>query len=644
MIPSARPTQDQLRPEREGDRDRLRWAGEGDGAPPAQRLVEPVRADERPAGNVLRIWIPLPLAVAVGVVAVVAVAVLISQSVPGAVFVLGVFMVAPGYALVRLLGLRDLALEGVLSVALSLALAGILSTIQAYVGAWSPAATVGLLLAITIGALVARPLLALARRLQPRLASWVRSTGVTGPPARRPELVATLGVPAMRPGAAPLLSKIATTRYGDTAGAVRPVGAMARSTAGAPAPGIGQPPTRAFELAPRAAETAPGVGFELKPAVEPTLRLPFELPHTEPVTAEAEELPAWARRPVGQPSASVPPPRIVEVTPRAVVSTGRAAGVPAASARKARAKPTRTAVEPSRAIAGTSGGRSRKPAAEAVKATPVPTPVATARPRRKTPAVIEAATVPPARRRSQPTTKATPKAESASTRASATPVGKKAPAAPVPSKADATTRKYEPAATAPLGRVDAASARRKEPAKPVAKKPAKLVAEEPTKPVAIASVAAPVRRKPAPPATPAPIATPTAPTPAVRKTAPRSADMPPPEAPVAASRKTQAPPAVSAKPPKVDRPAALARAVAPAPKKPPRVAKAAAVAPPAAPASAPVIHRRPRPAGGEHEATPRRRGTLADDALAESGATRTFRSAIEHVIDDLAEQRDRTRK
>src|SRR4029079_17301867 len=254
VIPSARRTQDQLRPEREGDRAGLRWAGEGDGAPSSRNGAEPVVANERPTGDVLRIWIPLPLAVAVGVVAVVAVAVLISQSVPGAVFVLGLFMVAPGFALVRLLMLRDRALGGCLPTARGLARAGILSTIQAYVGAGSPAATVGLLLAITIGALVARPLLALARRVQPRLASRVRSASAAGAPARSPVLVATPGVPAMRPGAAPLLSKIATTRYGDAAGSAAPVGVMAQSAAGAPASMIGGRPPHAFELDHSAAQ------------------------------------------------------------------------------------------------------------------------------------------------------------------------------------------------------------------------------------------------------------------------------------------------------------------------------------------------------------------------------------------------------
>jgi hypothetical protein len=186
--------------------------------------------------------------------------------------------------------------------------------------------------------------------------------------------------------------------------------------------------------------------------------------------------------------------------------------------------------------------------------------------------------------------------------------------------------------------------------------------------------------------------------PATGKKAPRITDVPPPTTLVATTIRAKAPPAPTAAPPKVDRPAAVAAAdtrttkprrdaapapatleaaalavpepirktarrdatpapasapavpavaaaaPAPTPKKPPRVAKAAAVAARPAPVAAPVIHRRPRPAGGDPEPGPRRRGTLAEDALAESGATRTFRSAIEHVIDDLADQRDRTKK
>jgi hypothetical protein len=55
-----------------------------------------------------------------------------------------------------------------------------------------------------------------------------------------------------------------------------------------------------------------------------------------------------------------------------------------------------------------------------------------------------------------------------------------------------------------------------------------------------------------------------------------------------------------------------------------------------------VIHRRSR--AGDPEPGNRRRGPLGGDALAESGATRMFKSAIDHVVDDLAEQRDRAKR
>jgi hypothetical protein len=55
-----------------------------------------------------------------------------------------------------------------------------------------------------------------------------------------------------------------------------------------------------------------------------------------------------------------------------------------------------------------------------------------------------------------------------------------------------------------------------------------------------------------------------------------------------------------------------------------------------------VIHRRPRAPDVPAEPRPRKRGALAEETLTESGATRTFRSAVEHVVDDLADQRDRT--
>jgi hypothetical protein len=57
-----------------------------------------------------------------------------------------------------------------------------------------------------------------------------------------------------------------------------------------------------------------------------------------------------------------------------------------------------------------------------------------------------------------------------------------------------------------------------------------------------------------------------------------------------------------------------------------------------------VIHRRPPAQEALDKPRPRKRGALGGDALAESGASRTFRSAVDHVVDDLADQRDRTKE
>jgi hypothetical protein len=54
-----------------------------------------------------------------------------------------------------------------------------------------------------------------------------------------------------------------------------------------------------------------------------------------------------------------------------------------------------------------------------------------------------------------------------------------------------------------------------------------------------------------------------------------------------------------------------------------------------------VIHRRPRGTEGGPAPASRRRGPLGDDALTNRGASRNIRSAIEQVVDDLAEQRNR---
>jgi len=120
----------------------------------------------------VRLWIPLPIAIAAVVGLVAVAAVLAGPSVTGPAVVLVFFLLAPGFALVRLVEPRDPPLEAVLSVAISLALAGLVATAQAYFGAWSPSATVVILITITAGALVIHPVRAIVPRLLARTANW----------------------------------------------------------------------------------------------------------------------------------------------------------------------------------------------------------------------------------------------------------------------------------------------------------------------------------------------------------------------------------------------------------------------------------------------------------------------------------------
>ena len=63
-------------------------------------------------------------------------------------------LVCPGMAVVRIFDLQDSLLEWVLSIALSISLAGIISTIQIYTHTWSPTAGLGILIGVTLGGVV----------------------------------------------------------------------------------------------------------------------------------------------------------------------------------------------------------------------------------------------------------------------------------------------------------------------------------------------------------------------------------------------------------------------------------------------------------------------------------------------------------
>lgn len=85
------------------------------------------------------------------------------QPLRAAVVVVFVCLV-PGYALVRLLRLRDPLLEGAVSVGASLAIAVLVSTLALYAGAWSPPGILVTLALVVVAAATADAMLATPRR------------------------------------------------------------------------------------------------------------------------------------------------------------------------------------------------------------------------------------------------------------------------------------------------------------------------------------------------------------------------------------------------------------------------------------------------------------------------------------------------
>ena len=68
-------------------------------------------------------------------------------------------LVCPGMAIVHIFDVQDFLLEWVLALALSISLAGIISTVQIYARSWSPNLTMGILLGITLVGVVLQGLL-----------------------------------------------------------------------------------------------------------------------------------------------------------------------------------------------------------------------------------------------------------------------------------------------------------------------------------------------------------------------------------------------------------------------------------------------------------------------------------------------------
>lgn len=69
-----------------------------------------------------------------------------------ALVIVGFALVAPGFAWVRLLGIEDRLAEWTLGIAASVAIATLVTSIQAYAGAWSPTGTIAVLAVIVLAA------------------------------------------------------------------------------------------------------------------------------------------------------------------------------------------------------------------------------------------------------------------------------------------------------------------------------------------------------------------------------------------------------------------------------------------------------------------------------------------------------------
>lgn len=271
----------------------------------------------------LRLWIPLPVAVVVVLAVLAAALVLLGPTLAGSILAFSFFGLLPGLAIVRLLGLHDRPLEIVLAIALSFALAGLISVAQAYVGDWSPTLTLGGLVAITVAAVVGPPVLTLVRA------------------RRRVGSVAAAPVAAVPLAAAPVQG--ASSPVGPTPGAAA---AASPSTAFAP---LGTLPGRAAQTA-TSAPAGPGIKRTRTSTPGPT---------PSPLAAAA-------------PVASVAPPTIAPPAPPAPPATATAVTAPGPSATAPVTVPT-----PAPGVRGR-GTRSRSGAAADL---PPPPPVAVIRKR-----------------------------------------------------------------------------------------------------------------------------------------------------------------------------------------------------------------------------------------------------------------------
>lgn len=208
---------------------------------------------ERPENQGFRIWIPLPVAALGVLLSLVAGLLVLGPGLAGSILVLAFFVLLPGLAVVRLLGLHDAPLEVVLGIALSFAIAGLISVIQAYFGGWSPTLTLGALVATTVAAVLTPLVTSLVRGRRRRPS--VLGVPVTGSPVAWPSAapVSAAAPPAPVTSAAPAQGPGASVDPAPTA--PRPTRGRSRGAADLP-----PPPVAVIRKRPKAAPGSPTAG------------------------------------------------------------------------------------------------------------------------------------------------------------------------------------------------------------------------------------------------------------------------------------------------------------------------------------------------------------------------------------------------
>ncbi len=255
--------------------------------PPSRAAAGPQPPLAEPADNEgFRIWIPVPIAALGALLTVAAGLLVLGPGVAGSMLVLAFFVLLPGLAVVRLLGLHDAPLEVVLGIALSFAIAGLVSVIQAYFGGWSPTLTLGVLVATTVAAVLAPLVASLVQARRPRssdLISPVAGSRVAWPSPAARSVDSPASVGAERRAATAPIAVVPGASF-------PPLGSLPGMVAPRVPATVAPPPTvmsaAPAQESPAAAVSAPVAPIDPAPAPRPSRarsRAASDLPPPPPV-------------------------------------------------------------------------------------------------------------------------------------------------------------------------------------------------------------------------------------------------------------------------------------------------------------------------------------------------------------------------